>query len=531
MAITKLKPIKKTLNVSINYITDCEKTSKKSLENILVSTFNCSLNSADFDFTFTQNLAKQVKGDYSKNGGNNILAWHIIQSFSPNDNITPKQAHTIGKELANDFLKEKYEYVLATHIDKNHLHNHIIFNATSFENLKKFRVEKNLAYLELRKISNNICEKYMLSTLDYPNRKINNNKNIIEADVSKKDKSFKNILKDDIDKIIIQSIDFNNFLVRMKNLGYNIKEDKNGFAFKNIEQKYYTRLSSLGEKYNKKNIEEFIKNNKSVKHKLEQTPKKIYNININSIDELINPKDIMKANITFRAKLKYCIDYYIFKSKNFDEFLQGMKDTGYSIKYGKHISFRCKGMDKNIRAKVLGDDYTEERIKERIAEVNKVLPNIPFIEKKRDKNIGVNKEKISIKSLIDINNNKKAKTSIAYKKFSEKYNAEQTVATMNFMREHNYNDETLQIAIERIQKDIMQNKKDLMSIENDFKKLKSIKRTEKNAKDYDEALANLNRLKNKLNKILKDNNTKLLEHKTVQKNRSLRYNKNNNRNL
>ncbi len=159
LALTKLKPIYTTLYLAVDYITNIDKTTENVADEILVSSYNCNATSAEFEFLLTQNLAKQVKGDYSKVGGKNILAWQIIQSFSPTDNVTPKQAHEIGLELAKEFLEEKYQYVLGTHLDKEHLHNHIIFNATSFKTLKKFDTKVNKEFLKLRDISNNICSK------------------------------------------------------------------------------------------------------------------------------------------------------------------------------------------------------------------------------------------------------------------------------------------------------------------------------------------------------------------------------------
>ena len=369
MAITKLKPITKTLQRAINYATSVEKTSANEK---LVSSFECNIVSTEFDFQFTKELAKSIKGDYSNVGGKNILAWQIIQSFSPKeDNITPEEAHRVGKELAEKFLDGKYQYVIGTHTDKEHIHNHIIFNSTSFKTFKNFRVNKNLEYLRLRSVSNDICKKNNLSTINYPNKKIRKGKKLIEIDLTQKDKSFKSILKNDIDEMINKSFSFENFLDNMKVLGYEIVDDKNGMGFKNNTQKYFTRLKNLEENYFKEKIEERITLDNSLKNKFSKvTNEKIKNI-YSDVD-LIEPKEILKSKISWREKLKYCIDYFIFKSKNYEEFLQGMQDTGYVINFGKHISFRCKGMDKNIRAKVLGEQYTEEKIKERILKEKKI---------------------------------------------------------------------------------------------------------------------------------------------------------------
>ena len=515
MAITKLKPITKTLQKAVNYITSVEKTSSNEK---LVSSFECNTVSAEFDFNFTKALAKSMKGDYSNVGGKNILAWQIIQSFSPQDNLTSEQAHNIGIELAKNFLEDKYQYIISTHIDKEHIHNHIIFNSTSFKTFKNFRVNKNLEYLRLRSINNDICKKNNLSIIDYPNKKIKKDKKLIEIDLIQKDKSFKSILKNDIDKIINKSISFENFLDNMKILGYIIVDDKNGLGFKNNTQKYFTRLKSLGEDYSKEKIKERINLDISLKNKFDKVRNEKIK-NIYSDVDLIEPKEILKSKISWREKLKYCIDYFIFKSKNYEEFLQGMQDVGYTIKFGKHISFRCKGMDKNIRAKVLGEEYTEEKMKERILKENKILPRVPII--KKEKNLEREKIKLSINSLINTEENEKYKNNIAYKKFVEKFNANQTIATINFMKENNYDDKILEEVIGELEIERINCKKDLEILKIKFDKLKSIERTEENKYDYDKALGNLNKLKNKIDKKLEDINIKLLEHRIVKNNRNI----------
>ncbi len=531
MAITKLKPLYRTLQRAVNYATSVEKTSSNEK---LVSSFECNTVSTAFDFYFTKELAKSIKGDYSNVGGKNILAWQIIQSFSPKeDNITPEQAHQIGKELAEKFLDGKYQYVIGTHTDREHIHNHIIFNSTSFKTFKKFDTKVNKEFLKLRNISNDICKKNGLSTIELPPleekyERIKKSKKLIEIDLSQKDKSFKNILKNDIDEMINKSFSFENFLNNMKVLGYEIVDDKNGMGFKNNTQKYFTRLKNLEEDYSKEKIEERINLDNSLKNKFNKvTNEKIKNI-YSDVD-LIEPKEILKSRISWREKLKYCIDYFIFKSKSYEEFLQGMQDTGYVINFGKHISFRCKGMDKNIRAKVLGEEYTEDKIKERILKENKILPKVPII--KKEKNIERDKIQLSIKTLINTEENEKYKSSIAYKKFVERFNANQIIETINFMREHNYDDKKLEEAIGELESERINCKKDLELLKIKFNKLKNIERTEENKEDYDKALENLNKLKNKVYKKLEDVNIKLLEHKVVEKNRKINLKINRDRNL
>ena len=115
MAVTKIHPIKVNLKAALDYIENPDKTDDK----MLVSSFGCSYETADIEF--------QMLLDQAFKKGNN-LAHHLIQAFEPGE-TTPEQAHEIGRQLADEVLQGKYPYVLTTHIDKGHLHNHIIFCA------------------------------------------------------------------------------------------------------------------------------------------------------------------------------------------------------------------------------------------------------------------------------------------------------------------------------------------------------------------------------------------------------------------
>ena len=113
MAVTKIKPIKSTLSKALDYIENPDKTDGK----MLVSSFGCSYETADIEFEYTLSQALQK--------GNN-LAFHLIQSFEPGE-VDYQKAHEIGKQLADAVTKGQHEYVLTTHIDKGHIHNHIIY--------------------------------------------------------------------------------------------------------------------------------------------------------------------------------------------------------------------------------------------------------------------------------------------------------------------------------------------------------------------------------------------------------------------
>ena len=127
MAVTKTHPIKSTLKAAIDYICNPDKTDGK----LLVSAFGCAAETADIEFGWTRRHAID-KGTH--------LGRHLIQAFEPGE-VSPEEAHRIGMELAREVLGGKYEFVLTTHIDKDHVHNHLIFNAVSFtDHMTKVRM-------------------------------------------------------------------------------------------------------------------------------------------------------------------------------------------------------------------------------------------------------------------------------------------------------------------------------------------------------------------------------------------------------
>ena len=166
MAITKILKISNLnrLSNSLNYITSPLKTDNDTL----VNSYNCCSETAGFEFGITQLNAKKNNGDYTNTGGNNIYGYHLIQSFDINDNVTPEQANKIGQALADEFLEGKFEYVIATHVDKSHIHNHIIINSTSFLDNKKLRTQPYITAAKLRGISDALCEENKLNVIENP---------------------------------------------------------------------------------------------------------------------------------------------------------------------------------------------------------------------------------------------------------------------------------------------------------------------------------------------------------------------------
>lgn len=305
MAITKIHPIKSTLNLAISYIVNGEKTD----EQILVSTHKCHQETAHTQFLRTRENAG-TKGT--------VLARHLIQSFLPGE-ATPEMAHQIGMKLCKKILKGEYEFVLSTHIDKGHIHNHIIFNNVNMVTGKCYQSNKR-SYHQIRYQSDKLCKENNLSVIDE--------------------------------------------------------------FYESYEKKYKTNGKSWYE------------------------------------------NEQAKKGTSWKSRLQFDIDRMIKHSKDWDEFLKKMAEHGYEIKYGKHIAFKHKDKPRFTRAKTIGEDYTEERLKERISERETI--KAPTVKKR-------------IGKVIDMNTNAKVKESKGFEYWATKHNLNTMAESVVFIREHGIN--------------------------------------------------------------------------------------------
>ena len=161
MAITKIHTIKSTLSNVILYIENPSKTDGQ----LLVSGYNVEPQTAALDFEITAMKVHHISCKKTSN-----LAYHLIQSFSPTEKITPREAHDLGRKLALEFTEGKYEFVIATHIDKGHIHNHIIINSVSFYDYKKLRTVPYRTAQQIRSISDRLCMEAQLSVIKDPQK-------------------------------------------------------------------------------------------------------------------------------------------------------------------------------------------------------------------------------------------------------------------------------------------------------------------------------------------------------------------------
>ena len=235
MAVTKTHPIKSTLKAAIDYICNPEKTDGK----VLVSSYGCAAETADIDFAWTRRHAIDK--------GTN-LGRHLIQAFQPGE-VTPEQAHEIGMELAKEILGGKYEFVLTTHIDKDHVHNHLIFNAVSFTDHKHYHSNKR-SYHYIRRTSDRICKEHGLSVIIPGQAK---GKSYIEHQAAQAGTSYKAKLKAAIDRLIPASADFEDLLLRLQREGYEIKRGKY-VSCRASDQERFTRMKTLGVDYTEEAI-------------------------------------------------------------------------------------------------------------------------------------------------------------------------------------------------------------------------------------------------------------------------------------
>ena len=235
MAVTKTHPIKSTLKAAIDYICNPEKTDGK----LLVSSYGCAAETADIEFAWTRRQAIDK--------GTN-LGRHLIQAFQPGE-VTPEQAHEIGMELAKEILGGKYEFVLTTHIDKDHVHNHLIFNAVSFADHKHYHSNKR-SYYYIRRTSDRICKEHGLSVI-VPGR--DKGKSYIEHQAAQAGTSYKAKLKAAIDQLIPASADFEDLLLRLQREGYEIKRGKY-VSCRVSDQERFTRMKTLGVDYTEEAI-------------------------------------------------------------------------------------------------------------------------------------------------------------------------------------------------------------------------------------------------------------------------------------
>ena len=248
LAATRLIPMRKNKGKSIgaclhnhtSYIQNPDKTEQGEL----VSSYQCSPLTVDEEFLLTKRLYEQTTGRSQKS---DVIAYQVRQSFKPGE-VTPEEANRIGYEFAERFLKGKHAFIVATHTDRAHIHNHIIYNSTALDGTRKF---KNfwLSSFAVQRLSDLICLEHQLSTIEYKPYRERQKRIIYPPKESNRDR-----LCGIIDTILAEKPkDFEVFLQKLEQQGYEVKRGKHT-AVKGKGQKRFIRFRTLGTGYGEDEI-------------------------------------------------------------------------------------------------------------------------------------------------------------------------------------------------------------------------------------------------------------------------------------
>ena len=284
------------MSKAIAYILNPEKTDEK----LLVSSYGCASETAAREFEWTRKIAEQKGMNPVR-----IIARHVIQSFEIGE-VTPELAHEIGKQFADEILGGKYEYVLTTHIDKDHVHNHLIFNAVDFVNYHAYKSYKRI-YYDMREVSDRLCKENGLSVIPPSQNKGMGYKEYTEA---KRGTSWKQKLKQTIDRLVITAKDYDDFLRLMQEAGYEIKTGKY-ISFRAEGQERFTRSKTIGENYTEERIKERIAGRTPRRNRRQTVPKGISLIgDIQERIRLIDSKGYeYKAKLTILKEAARTLNY------------------------------------------------------------------------------------------------------------------------------------------------------------------------------------------------------------------------------
>ena len=316
MAYDKIIPIKHRLDHCVDYVLNPDKTDlSQVLDNIgnpdkntlpggvamLQTAIHCRLESANADMQAT-------KSRWHKRGG--VLGYHLIHSYAPGE-VTPEQAHRLGVEFVNRLLQDKYEAVVSTHLDHEHIHCHILFNSVSFTDGKKYRDNFQAYYGDIRGISNEISRENDLSVI-IPE---GSGKSYAEWDAHRKGKTtVRSLVRQDIDAAIEMSFTYQSFLSNLKKRGYEIKT---GPRYKHTAFKPpgsgYVRLDSLGDRYSEEAIKERLARARTGTTAPEATaemPKELprrYTVKSGSYKKRSHPKGFRRLYVYYLCFLGYPI--------------------------------------------------------------------------------------------------------------------------------------------------------------------------------------------------------------------------------
>lgn len=265
MATTKIWSVKGRIDRVISYASNLDKTlyteedlqvlrdvmdyamqDYKTEKQYYVTALNCNEEKARLHMS-------ETKKRYGKTDG--IVAFHGYQSFVPGE-VTPTIAHKIGVELAQKMWGEKYEIIVATHIDKKHIHNHFVINSVSFRDGKKYNACRE-SYRLLREKSDELCREYGLSVIEESKNRSHKSYDLYMAE-KKGEWTKDSIIKRDIDECILNTTSTKAFYFEMKKLGYGFNFNRKYPTISHPNFERPRRLKTLGQDYTVDGIEERI---------------------------------------------------------------------------------------------------------------------------------------------------------------------------------------------------------------------------------------------------------------------------------
>ena len=230
-------------------VLDYAQQDKKTEKQFFVSGINCDPAMACIQMS-------QTKLQYQKAEG--ILAFHGYQAFAPRE-ATPEIAHTIGVKLAQELWGDRFEVVVSTHLDKQHLHNHFVLNSVSFVDGKRY-YDNNATYALMRKTSDRLCREYALSVIENPRH--GKSKHYAEWRAEQDGKStWRGLIREDVDRAIVEAMTFTQFIAALQRQGYEVKTGVKHMAVRPLGKERYIRLRSLGEEYTEDVIRQRILRN------------------------------------------------------------------------------------------------------------------------------------------------------------------------------------------------------------------------------------------------------------------------------
>ena len=241
MAVNKLTPITSRLDNRIAYILNPEKT----MDGLLTGGVNTTPPSALADMQSTQER-------YGKRVGR--LAYHLVESFAPGE-ITVREAMRMGREIIHRYLGDRYEAVYAVHNDHEHIHVHVIWNATSFIDGIKFHAPPGTYLDQIRRDSDELCKESGYSVIRSGEK--NNGKSYGEWQAEKNDEpTLRDTIRKDVDDAVRGSVTWQGFLHELKRMGYEIKITPKNVSLLAPNAERFIRLKSLGAHYSADAIQE-----------------------------------------------------------------------------------------------------------------------------------------------------------------------------------------------------------------------------------------------------------------------------------